>query len=141
MSEAADELERIADELEEKRDAHATLEKRYRDDPGAMDSETMHGAAADAWGGAAKRLRERAAELRAQRCEPTRRLMPRPSKVKPEQRWEHIMRRVHEVDEVSVTATGTNVVYWTGGGAVVLDDLLVDPDWTYLGDCPEPQNA
>lgn len=62
---AADELERMAEDFEEKATIHSGMAKRYRSQPDGADWEMRHSLSGDAWSAAAVKLRARVVELRA----------------------------------------------------------------------------
>lgn len=137
MSEIADELERMAKQIDgdvevKRREADAEPDREcWR----ALDGE------ADGMEHAAKLLRTRAAELRQQRSEPTYKPQPKPAEAKAGQWWSF---RDVEPERVTVTLpfpheSGMRVFFndvdWEYSPE---DEMLSSSDWHYLGDGSEP---
>jgi hypothetical protein len=133
MSEIADELERLAKELDEAADqTHAARELPKYKDLGQVFAGTVTG-----YRKSADRLRERAAELRR----PAPVGLPKPAQVLPMQRWrwtrdcaEYVVDWIYKPPAHAAALRNGH----RSGLDVSPSELLTNNEWLYLGDGPEP---
>jgi hypothetical protein len=137
-SEIADELDRLAKKL----DARAREAAQLRDDS-QFEMEAQHQSGSKiAYAQAAIDLRERAAELRAQRSEPTYKPQPKPAEVRAGQWWmfEGDVTRVLGRCDPDVRRNDVVLPRDRGGLAEMQSarHMLSSSLWLYLGDGPLP---
>ena len=143
MSEAADELERMAARFEAFK-VSANIEFHESMSASEQLYVALSRVCAGAWHEAVDLLRERAAELRQQRSGPTYEPQPKPAEAKAGQWWMRMFGDQPGNPGRIVSVHGDSAVHHTQDGYVwgsQTSCLLSDPNYAYLGDGPEPQNA
>jgi hypothetical protein len=137
MSEIADELERLAKEMEEEGKRASARPREFEE---AHNQAYFVGKAA-AHLHAAKHLRERAAEIRARPIGPAPVGLPKPKRAMVRQWWSYEGLPPKRVAQTSTLAGKT--VQRLAIFELCSDeaDMLTNHRWLYLGDGPEPQNA
>jgi hypothetical protein len=137
MSEIADELERMAEEFEAQ--SRDRVRRRDAQVPGGdLGTAYQEDGCADGFARAAGRLRERAAELRAQSSGPTYKPQPKPTRARVRQWWSYDglpPKRIAKTSTLAGKTTQTHAVFELCSDEA---DMLTDPRWRYLGDGERP---
>jgi hypothetical protein len=141
MIEIAEELERLAAFYEQEEKTREELRAEAKRCWDELDMSFQHGQA-EMCADVARHLKERAAELRAQRSGSTYKPLAKPESVDARQWWAYrygdgaldVPGRLEVIADRVANGRTESGTRWT---AIHLD-MLTDPNWLYLGDGPEP---